>query len=308
MAIPELHLGHSKDNDNEGIIVRNAVYKNEEQLERSFPHRHSFYVICLIRSGSGIHVIDFEEFEVKPNRLFIVNPHQIHFWKLNSNTNISLVQFSERILHFNNESVSNLLSILMINRNYIDLSQEQAIEILILTQKLEEETIRTDDYSSDIIRGYLIVLFRLIERMADNRNYDGSFNPKENKMQQFLSLINSRYNQNKSVRFYAGELNITPNYLNMLCKKQFGRRAGEMITSRIMLEAKRLLYHTDSDIGQIAFDLGYEDPSYFTRTFKKVEKKHLLNSGTKFIKSTSNEIIISIFQYGMGLTLCSKHK
>ena len=128
---------------------------------------HSFYVICLINKGSGIHVIDFEEFEVRPNRLFIVSPLQIHFWKLSSNTNISLVQFSERILHFNNESVSNLLSMLMIDRNYIDLSTDQAKEILILAQKLEQETIITDNYSSDIIRGYLIVLCRLIERMAD---------------------------------------------------------------------------------------------------------------------------------------------
>jgi AraC-like DNA-binding protein len=92
-------------------------------------------------------------------------------------------------------------------------------------------------------------------------------------MQVFQKLIDKHFNQNKSVSFYAGELNITPNYLNMLCKKQFGRSAGEMITSRLILEAKRLLYHTDSDISQIAFDLGYEDPSYFTRTFKKVEKR-----------------------------------
>ena len=59
----------------------------------------------------------------------------------------------------------------------------------------------------------------------------------------------------------------------MLCKKQFGRSAGEMISSRIMLEAKRLLFHTTSDISEIAFDLGFEDPSYFTRTFKLFEGK-----------------------------------
>lgn len=273
MEIPELYLGHSENNEKEGIIVRNAIYNNEEQLERSFPHRHSFYVVCLINSGSGMHVIDFEEFEVKPNRLFIVSPLQIHFWKLNTNTNISLIQFSNHILHFNNESVSELLSALMTNRNYIDLSTDQAMEILTLAKKLEQETINTDNYSFDIIRGYLIVLCRLIERMADTQSYDGSYNPKKNKMQQFVNLINSRYNQHKSVRFYADQLNITPNYLNMLSKKQFGRNAGEMITSRIMLEAKRLLYHTESDVSQIAFKLGFEDPSYFTRTFKRVEGK-----------------------------------
>src|SRR3989339_441938 len=158
MAIPELHLGHTKYPEGQEIIVKNAVYKNETQLERSFPHRHSFYVICLIRSGSGIHVIDFEEFEVKPNRLFIVSPLQVHFWRLNSNTNISLVQFSGRILNFNNESVSNLLSSPMMNGNYLDITNSQADEVLTIAQKLEGEAINTDNYSPDIIRGYLIVL------------------------------------------------------------------------------------------------------------------------------------------------------
>ena len=271
MNIPELHLGHSKNNENEGIIVRNAIYKNEEQLERSFPHRHSFYVICLINNGSGIHVIDFEEFEVKPNRLFIVSPLQVHFWKLNTNTNISLIQFSEKILHFNNESVSSLLSMIMIKSNYLDLSHEQSKEVLDFAQKLEKETINSDIYSADIIRGYLIVLCRLIERMTDNKDGDNPINSKENKVQLFLDLVEKNFNRNKGVSYYAGELSITPNYLNMLCKKQFGRSAGEMITSRIMLEAKRLLYHTKTDVSQIAFELGYEDPSYFTRAFRKTE-------------------------------------
>lgn len=273
MNIPELHLGHSKHNENEGIIVRNAIYKNEEQLERSFPHRHSFYVICLIRSGSGIHVIDFEEFDVRQNRLFIVSPLQVHFWKLNTNTNISLIQFSEQILHFNNESVSNLLSMLMMNRNYLDLASEQATEVFTIAQKLEKESFETDNFSADIIRGYLIVLCRLIERMAKITEVSKPVSKKGNQMQLFLMLVEKNFNRNKGVSYYASKLNITPNYLNMLCKKHFGRSAGEMITSRIMLEAKRLLYHTKSDISQVAFDLGYEDPSYFTRAFKKAERK-----------------------------------
>ena len=152
MNIPELHLGHSKNNENQGIIVRNAIYKNEEQLEKSFLHRHSFYVICLIRKGSGIHVIDFEEYEVKPNRLFIINPLQVHFWKLNSHTQISLIQFSKNIFKpalspasqsgraegFNNDSIGSLLLTNIIGKNFLDLSIEQANEVLTISEKLEK--------------------------------------------------------------------------------------------------------------------------------------------------------------------------
>jgi AraC-like DNA-binding protein len=92
-------------------------------------------------------------------------------------------------------------------------------------------------------------------------------------MQLFLELVEKNFTRNKGVSYYADELYITPNYLNMLSKKHFGKSAGEMIASRIMLEAKRLLYHTTSDISQIAFELGYEDPSYFTRSFRRFERK-----------------------------------
>ena len=96
MKIPQLYIGHTNIADGKDLIVKNSVYKNEHHLESSFPHKHSFYMICLIRSGSGIHVVDFEEIPVIKNRLFILNPSQVHFWKLDTDTNISLVQFAGR--------------------------------------------------------------------------------------------------------------------------------------------------------------------------------------------------------------------
>ena len=109
--------------------------------------------------------------------------------------------------------------------------------------------------------------------MVKSKSIDTPIDSKSNKMHKFLELIENNYSRNKGVSFYADRLNITPNYLNMLCKKQFGRNAGEMITVRVILEAKRLLFHTSSDISEIAFNLGFEDPFYFMRTFKRIEGK-----------------------------------
>jgi hypothetical protein len=67
MKIPQLHIGHTDISEGKDIIVKNSVYKNERYLESSFPHKHCFYMICLILSGSGIHVVDFEEIEDLPS-------------------------------------------------------------------------------------------------------------------------------------------------------------------------------------------------------------------------------------------------
>jgi len=270
MKIPELHIGHSNTSFGRSIMVKNAVYRDENELESGLPHRHNFYMICLIRSGSGIHMIDFEEITVKPNRLFIIKPYQVHFWKLDSNTDISLIQFEENMLQL--ESM-NSLSVLNLRYNFTDVSIAESGEIAELAMKLEMESGKIDTFSADIIKAYLVVLCGLIGRIA---KLDGNQQPadhKEEKLQRFTTLIEQNFREQKGVSFYASQLNITPNYLNMLSRQILGKNAGDMILSRIMLEAKRLLYHTTSDISQIAFDLGYEDPSYFTRSFRRLEKK-----------------------------------
>ncbi len=67
----------------------------------------------------------------------------------------------------------------------------------------------------------------------------------------------------------AAQLHITPLYLNEIVKEITGFPASYWIHQEIMLEAKRLLYYTNLDVKQIAFDLGYEDHAYFSRFFKK---------------------------------------
>jgi AraC-like DNA-binding protein len=73
----------------------------------------------------------------------------------------------------------------------------------------------------------------------------------------------------KTPRDYAAKMNITPNYLNALCRKKSGKSAGELIRQRILLEAKRLLAHSTMSISEIAFQLGFEDNSYFGRYFRR---------------------------------------
>jgi AraC family transcriptional activator of pobA len=64
-------------------------------------------------------------------------------------------------------------------------------------------------------------------------------------------------------------LNITPNYLNIIVKETIGTTANNLMHERIILEAKRLLIQKNSDITQIAYDLGFKDASYFARFFKR---------------------------------------
>lgn len=74
--------------------------------------------------------------------------------------------------------------------------------------------------------------------------------------------------QNWSIQTYANELNITPNHLNKLVKKETGKTTSEIIREITILEAKVLLLQTNLTINEISIELGYDDTSNFSRIFK----------------------------------------
>ncbi|WP_449399025.1 helix-turn-helix domain-containing protein [Chryseobacterium wanjuense] len=77
------------------------------------------------------------------------------------------------------------------------------------------------------------------------------------------------YKENKALKFYADALHISERHLNRMLKETTSMTAAEMIRGRTVLEAKRLLGFTNLNIAEIAWHLGYDDNSYFTKIFKK---------------------------------------
>ncbi len=85
----------------------------------------------------------------------------------------------------------------------------------------------------------------------------------------FQNLLDQEYEKQHHVQFYSDQLNISPKGLNKAVKKDLGRTVSEMIKEKLIIEAKRELYTTSLSIKEIAFKLGFEDPAYFSRFFKK---------------------------------------
>lgn len=88
-------------------------------------------------------------------------------------------------------------------------------------------------------------------------------------LQRFMMLVSQHFNEKRNVADYAEMLHITPNYLNELCSENLGVTAKALIEEQVMLEIKRLLFHTDLSIKEIAYQLNFDDPSYFVRRFKE---------------------------------------
>jgi AraC family transcriptional regulator, transcriptional activator of pobA len=93
---------------------------------------------------------------------------------------------------------------------------------------------------------------------------------KKQVLSEFRKLVNNRFAELKTPKGVARELNITPNYLNAICREIYDKTVSEIIQERVILEAKRLLAHTGLSVSEITYKLGFKDNSYFGRYFKKV--------------------------------------
>ena len=89
------------------------------------------------------------------------------------------------------------------------------------------------------------------------------------RVRQFRDLVNVHFKSQKPLSFYARELGITTTHLNNLCREVTKKSALEIVHERIMLEAKRRLIYATVSVSEMAYDLGFNDPGYFSRFFKR---------------------------------------
>ena len=237
------------------------------------PHRHDHFAIFFVTHGKGHHVIDFQEYELKPERLFLIAPGQVHAWKSFEGVRGFVVLFTKEFFSLTLQ-YQELRAYLFFNtayqHTYLDMDKNVTLHLQGIFKNIEREHTHHNSYSQNIIRSYInILLFeltRIYEECIPATKEKDSINQL---LREFEALVNKNFRTKHSVSDYAGLLHITANYLNTICKKRKGKAAGEVIRDRLMLEAKRLLTHSDSTIAQIAYDLNFEDNSYFGRFFKK---------------------------------------
>jgi AraC family transcriptional activator of pobA len=85
----------------------------------------------------------------------------------------------------------------------------------------------------------------------------------------FGDLIEKHYSEHQAQSWYAARLGITAAHLNALCRARVGKSALELVHARILLEAKRNLVYTSMSVSVVAYTVGFADPAYFTRFFKR---------------------------------------
>lgn len=235
------------------------------------PYQKDFYQVSLIiNSGNAVADINEQSNSSLGNTLYFLSPDHIFSWQRNTLTTGFIVYFKAAFLNFFSGNFKNEFSFFNLSQqNFLKLESEQAFELATDFEKLYKEYYTPNTYRVQILQSFLLSLLFKYKSLQDVM---GTIYNNPSKKQalvfQFQNFVTNCYIKHKQVGDYAKELSVTANTLNQTVKEVLGKTAKELISEKIIQESKKRLKYTTDDISEIAYSIGFEEPTHFIRFFK----------------------------------------
>ena len=252
-------------------------------------HRSEAYKIFFVEEGSGKYQIDFQDIEITGSGIFFLSPGQALQVLEEHLSRATQISFNREFYcietHGKEIACNGVLFNNMHKGTYLNLDESTGVLFKGFIQKLVDELENPGRAHREMLETYLRLI--LIEALRLNEIEHSAMavsSEQESRMVgDFIALVDKNFRSIHSVSAYAEQLFISPKSLAKRLKLEGYPRATEIIRDRIVLEAKRDLRYTQKSIKEIAIDLGFEDPGYFTRLFKKAETNSPQNYRLSFL-------------------------
>jgi AraC-like DNA-binding protein len=229
------------------------------------PHFHDFEELLIINEGSLTHFIDFTSevlnapfaCYISMGKMHRIEPEKnLRGWVINYKTEFiedSRLNFYSNFFNFNN----------------VPLTDGPCIERFTTLCRIIQMEYKQEPPDLTTIMHLVKGLISMVDAER-NRNI-----PLENDIKStqitvfnnFLRILEDNFRRDVGVSFYADKMNMSERNLNLICRNNFQKSVSEIIETRKLVEAKRMLLFTEKSVSEIGFELGYNEKSYFTRVF-----------------------------------------
>lgn len=255
---------------NEAGILITTVQKKDEIQVISERQRDNNYLLFFAFKGNFIFKIDFEDVELEAPFILKIEPHQVHQIVASNNAIGWKVEIEAFVLEPQFETYLETKWAYPISLNDKKNIENSINTILELAYQLQISF--NDIY---IAKSILFLIKSLLCLMIkETESNEREINSKENRKyiieEQFNKLLKANFKNWKSPSQYAGQLSISVSHLNDTINELTQSSVSKHIQNLSILEAKRQLYFTDRSIKEIGYEVGYEDPVYFGKLFKKI--------------------------------------
>ncbi|MFD2529742.1 MULTISPECIES: helix-turn-helix domain-containing protein [Polaribacter] len=234
------------------------------------------YAIYWIQEGSGTYNIDFKQYQFDDNVLFFLSPGQVFTvdseqiktaYKLTFVKDFYCIQTHDAEVACNGILFNNIYE-----TPFVKPCKKDTDKLDFILTSLLEEFQQNETAQYDMLQAYL-KQFIISAVRVKKENHVVKEDVETRLFKDFSLLVEQNYKTLHSVTDYAKRLGLSPKSITKHFQKAGTTSPSEFIKNRILLEAKRLLIYTDKTVKEIAFELGFNDPAYFTRFFTKAISK-----------------------------------
>lgn len=237
--------------------------------------RNNYYSLIWFTEGSGKVKADFNEYDFNNNMLFAFSPYQpfmfsglrMKGYSINFHPDFFCIHKHQSEVACNGVLFNNIYQPPFIR---VDDAATNTLNMLITQMKSEMQNSALAQY--EILISYLKIFLITTSRLKTEQQPQ-AFESVADVIEPFVlqrlkDFIEKDFRKKHSASDYAEALNISAKALAKITKSYFNKTITELISDRIIIEAKRELYLTKKPVKEIAYELGYEDEHYFSRFFK----------------------------------------
>ncbi|UII75844.1 AraC family transcriptional regulator [Flagellimonas sp. HMM57] len=245
--------------------------KNADIIHK--PHKHDFFLCVLFTKGTGKHEIDFNSYSVNPGSLFFLRPGQTHSWEFDTAPSGYIFFHTQAFYEFffSKGKLSSFPFYNSYNNTLaITIQRPELTMIASYFSAINTEFHQDGLYKRQKLASLLNLLYIDATRLFSNLKAEKKvLSPTYLETLEALeNVIEQYYRTEKSAKFFADKLNISTKHLNRITKSTLNKTTTELITERVLLEAKRLIVYSKESLTAISEILGYDDYAYFSRVFK----------------------------------------
>lgn len=233
------------------------------------PHRISFFALLLVTKGFGTHQIDLKEYDLKAGTVLKIAKGQVHAFQKNAKYEGYLIIFTEDFVvsHFSKSSInmiSHLYNYHISSPIFINEAGNKIFLDQLIVEVKNENKYAKENIVAALLNLYLLRLEREFNDTLENNNSNHYAI-----FIQFKNLVEAHYTSTRNVKDYANKLFISTKHLNQVVKEFTLNTAKHFIDDFVILETKRAMVSSNNSLKEIAFAVGFDELTNFTKFFKK---------------------------------------
>ena len=234
-----------------------------------YAHQDDYYVLGFLTQGRACGVIDFKELQLTVGDVFLVQPGQVHRFISSVDAEGWLLMADGKFVGAEEKCIFDNFSLSASSFNIDDMRKEELRQLAVL---LEHRVNDVKKQQANVVVAHLTEAFIAViaEAVQEVNSLQTSLSTRHMEIVlSFRKLLAEHLSTHRQPSCYASLLNISTVYLNEVVKKVTGMNTASYIKAEVVLQAKRMLVHTNLSVKQIADKVGFDDYAYFSRLFSQ---------------------------------------